>query len=305
MFDVIGIGHSAADFLGVVPYYPSIDERIRIMEFSRQGGGEAATALVTLSRLGATTSFVGKIGDDDFGRFILTEFGKEKVDTSHIVVEKGAFSLFAFCIIDKESGKRTIFWYKGMKPLMPEELDEEFILSAKILHLDQYEIEADIEAAQRFKEAGKTVVLDIDTINPPLERLVKLVDVVIGSEVFAKNFTSNNNYFEAVERISSLGPKVVVITLGAKGCLCKSNGNTFIQPTFEVDVADTTGCGDVFHGAFIYGLLQKWDLKRIAIFSNAVAAIKCTKIGGRAGIPTLKEVEEFLKIGKMKENTEA
>ncbi len=300
MPDVIGIGHCAADFLGVVPYYPSLDERVRMIEFHRQGGGETATALVTLARLGVSTSFIGKIGDDDLGRFILNEFEKEGVDTSHIVVEKGAFSLCAFCIIDKESGKRTIFWYKGLKPLAQEALDIEFILSGKILLIDEHEPEAAIVAAKCFRKAGKTIVLDIDDINPQLEKLVSLADVVIGSEFFAKNFTDSNDYFEAAEKIALLGAKIVVITLGEEGCLCYSKEDKFIQPAFEVNVLDTTGCGDVFHGAFIYGLLKNWDLRRIAVFSNAVAAIKCKKIGGRMGIPSIKEVEEFLKLAKIK-----
>ncbi len=299
-FEVIGVGNCAADFLGIVPHYPSLDERLRMLELLRQGGGEVATALVTLSRLGVRTSFIGKIGDDEIGKFIVAEFEKEKVDTSRIVMDKGGSSTFAFIIIDKESGKRTILWHKAVKPLKPEELDKEFVLSARILHLDQHEPEAAIEAAHWFKEASKTVVLDIDAINSQLEKLVRLVDVLIGSEVFAKNFTKNSDYFEAAEKITSLGPKIVVITLGDRGCLCKSGEDAFIQPAFEVDVVDTTGCGDVFHGAFIYGLLQNWDLRKIATFSNAVAAMKCTKVGGRTGIPTRYEVDKFLKKAKLK-----
>ena len=300
MFDVIGLGASACDFLGVVPHYPAIDERLRMLEIHRQGGGEAATALVTLSRLGIKTSFVGKIGDDEMGRFIINEFKKENVDTSHIVVEKGGSSIFAFSIVDKETGKRTILWHKRMKPLAPDEMNEEFMLSAKILHVDQHEPEAAIVAARWFKVAGRTVVLDIDSIDSRLQMLVRSADVVIGSEVFAKNFASGDDYFEAAENVSSFGPETVVFTLGEKGCLCRSKGDAFMQPAFEVDVVDTTGSGDVFHGAFIYGILQNWDLRKIAEFSNAVAAMKCRRIGGRAGIPTRKEVDKFLENAKPK-----
>lgn len=302
MFDVTGLGACASDFLGVVPHYPSIDERVRMLELHRQGGGEAATAMVTLSRLGVRTSFVGKIGDDELGRFVIREFERENVDTSHIVTQEGGSSIFAFIIIDKESGRRTILWHKGIRPLTPEEMDKEFMLSARILHLDQHEPEAAIAAAKWFKEEGKMVVLDIDTIDPRLEGLVRSVNVLIGSEVFVRNFTRGNNYFKAAEDIASLGPETVVITLGEKGCLCRSGENAFVQPAFEVDVVDTTGCGDVFHGAFIYGVLQDWRLREIARFSNAVAAIKCTRVGGRAGIPKLHEVERFLKKAKLRKH---
>jgi ribokinase len=300
MFDVIGLGASACDSLGIVPYYPALDERLRMLEVHRQGGGEAATALVTLSRLGIRTSFVGKIGDDEMGRFIVNEFKKENVDTSHIVVEKGGSSIFAFSIVDKETGKRTILWHKRLNPLNPDEMDEEFMLSARILHVDQHEPEAALVAAGWFKAAGKMVVLDIDTIDSRLQKLVRSADVVIGSEVFAKNFASGDDYFEAAENVSSFGPETIVFTLGEKGCLCRSKGDAFMQPAFEVDVVDTTGSGDVFHGAFIYGILQNWDLRKIAEFSNAVAAMKCRRIGGRAGIPTRKEVDKFLENAKPK-----
>lgn len=303
MFEVIGLGACASDFLGVVPHYPSVDERVRMLELHRQGGGEVATALVTLSRLGVRTSFVGKIGDDETGKFIVKEFEKENVDTSHIVIEKGGSSILAFCIVDRATGKRTILWHKGMKPLVSNELDKGFMLSAEILHLDQHEPEAAIEAAGWFKEAGKTVVLDIDTIDSRLERLVRSVDVVIGSEVFARNFTRNDDYFEAAEKVASMGPETVVFTLGEEGCLCKSEKSAFVQLAFEVDVVDTTGSGDVFHGAFIYGILQDWDLREIAEFSNAVAGMKCRRVGGRAGVPTRSEVDRFLKNAKLRKES--
>ena len=129
---------------------------------------------------------------------------------------------------------------------------------------------------------------------------MKLADVVIGSESFAKKFGSGDDYFKVMENVCSLGPKTVVFTLGEKGCLCRSKEETFVQPAFEVDVVDTTGSGDVFHGAFIYGILHNWDLRKTTEFSNAVAAMKCRKVGGRAGIPTRKEVDEFLKNAKTK-----
>ena len=167
MFDVVGLGASACDFLGVVPHFPAMDERLRMLEVSRQGGGEAATAMVTLTRLGMKASYVGKVGDDEMGKFIIDEFRKEGVDTSHVVVKKGGLSVFAFAIVDKETGKRTILWHKQLKLLAPDELDEEFMLSAKILLVDYHEPEAAITAARWFREAGKTVVLDIDTIDAP------------------------------------------------------------------------------------------------------------------------------------------
>lgn len=297
VFDVIGLGNCAADFLGIIPYYPALDERVQIVQLDRQGGGEAATAIVTLARLGASTSFVGKIGDDDLGRFIKHEFETESVDTSHLVIEKGKTSLFAFCAIDQGSGRKTIFWHKETSPLNPEDLDRNFITSTRILHLDQRELKAGFTAAAWAKKSGILVSVDIDDFNSRLEKLIKITDIFIGSQK-CKNYFANDPW-EASEKVSLLGPKIVVFTLGERGCFIKSIEESFMEPAFEVKVVDTTGAGDVFHGAFIYGLLQNWSLRKIARFANATSAIKCTKIGGRSGIPTLKEVTAFLKINSI------
>ncbi|MEI6158102.1 MAG: PfkB family carbohydrate kinase, partial [Atribacterota bacterium] len=283
--------------------YPELDVRMRKLELKRQGGGEAPTALVTLARLGMKTSFIGKIGDDEPGSFILSGLAEEGVDTSHMVVEKGVSSIIAFCIIEKGSGKRTIVWYKELKPLEQYDFDPEFLCSGKILHLDHHEPESATIAASLFKSTGRPIVLDIDSYDYRMEQLLSLVDVAIGSENFARCFNPNH-YEEAVQKIHHMGPKIVVLTLGEKGCLCYDGVESFIEPGFSVDVVDTTGCGDVFHGAFIYGLLQKWDLRTTARFSNAMAALKCTKLGGRTGIPNRQQVETFLSHGVMRKNSE-
>ena len=299
--EVIGLGNCAADFLAIVSHYPKLDERIRISQLQRQGGGEVAIALAALSRLGISASFIGKIGDDDLGVFIRNEFSEEGVDISHLIIEKNKNSLFAFCVVDKKSAKRTIFWDKETSPIREEELDKDFITSARILHLDEYEAKASLVAAKWARESGMRIVLDIDKFNAQSEELIKASDILIGSENFARYFDSRDNS-KAAEKILLLGPEIVVITLGNKGCLCKSKNKCFVHSPFKVKVVDTTGAGDAFHGAFIYGMLKKWNLEKIAEFSNAVAAINCTKLGGRSGLPNLKEVNKFLdeKRGKLK-----
>ncbi len=293
-FDVIGVGHVAADSLGIVPSYPQLDQRVRMTEFLRQGGGEVATALVTMARLGAKVSFVGKVGDDEPGRFVCNEFVEEGVDISQVVVEKGGSSLTAFCIIDQKSGKRTIFWYKNLSPLRLDELDPSFLCLGKILHLDAHEPETALESARYFHEkTGRKIVLDIDDWDAAREKLVRQVDVLIGSETFARNFHPTDPAI-AAEKIAAYGPEIVIITLGDKGCLGRVGNQTFYVPGFKVTVVDTTGCGDVFHGAFVFGLLRGWDIRYTARFANAVAAIKCTKLGGRTGIPNLSMALAFI-----------
>jgi len=291
-FEVIGLGNCTSDFLAVLPSYPDINERVRIKKMKQEGGGEVATALVALARLGVRTAFIGKIGDDDLGKFIKEGFKKENVDVSHMIVEKEKTSLFAFCAVEEKTGKRTIFWHKEISLVKKKELNRNFITSGSLLHLDQYEVSAATIAADWAKKLGMLVTLDIDDFTTDLKKLVKKVNVVFGSEKFSNLFSSTPE--KSASEILKLGPELVVLTFGKKGCFVKSRKESFFQNAFKVKVVDTTGAGDVFHGVFIYGILKKWDLRKTAGFASAAAALKCKKIGGREGIPTLKEVQNFL-----------
>lgn len=295
-FDVIGVGYSSVDYLGIVEEYPPpSDIKMPMTQFIKQGGGPVATALVALSRLGAKTAFVGKMGDDEFGNFMKEELKKENVDISHVVTEPGASSQFAFIIVDRATGKRTILWSQSnVSQLKESEIHGDFITSASILHLDGLQMEAALVSARWAKEAGMTVVLDGDTLRPGIDELVKLTHILITSQHFALQFTGEKSIDDAINKMRSLGPRIVGVTLGNEGSVIYWEGNKIHKPAFKVDVVDTTGAGDVFHGAFIYGLLKNWDIEKTAEFANAVAAMKCRKLGGRAGIPNLEEALAFI-----------
>ena len=295
-FDVVGVGLSAIDFLGIVDEYPPpADQKICMSQFTRQGGGVVATALVALARLGATTAFVGKVGDDEFGRLMRNQLEEEGVDVTQMIMEPGASSAPAFIVVDKGTGRRTIFWSEStVTPLHASEIDQDFITSARILHLDGLQMEAGLAAARWAKEAGMTIVLDGDTIRPGIEELIGLTGTLIASQSFATQFAGTSHLEAAINKMRSMGPELVGITLGADGCMLSQGNDLIRKPGYSVDVVDTTGAGDVFHGAFIYGMLQGWSLERTAEFANAVAAMKCRKLGGRAGIPTLDETMAFL-----------
>ena len=298
MFDVVGVGCSCLDFLGVVPHIPGLDEEIEMLESTQQGGGEVATALVTLAKLGAAVAYVGKIGDDPVGYFIKHEFDQYGVDTGHLIVEPGATSLASMVMVDRATGKRTIV---GGKPtvsdLQPNEIQPGVIENAKYLHLDGTFRHAALEVARRARSAGVTVVLDADVISydADVHRLIELTDVLIPSKGFAHRFTGTDDPQQAIGIMRSYGPPVVALTRGQQGCVCDAGGRLFQTPAFAVDVVDTTGAGDVFHGAFIFGMMQDWSFEKAAMFASAVAAMKCTKLGGRLGIPTLQEAIAFLR----------
>ena len=294
-YDVVGLGQCCVDYLGVVGQYPNINEKEEVKDLTIQGGGPVATAMVTLSRLGARTAFIGKISDDYFGDLIKESLSSEFVNIDNIVVEKGKISQFAFIAIEKETAKRTIFWSKAtVTPLRPDEVNRNLISTTRVLHLDGLMKESSLEAAKYARNAGVTVVVDAGNMREGSFELMKMSDYFIASEDFARQYYNGNNPKAAALELLELGAKSVIITLGEKGSISVSKKSYFYQPAFKVKAVDTTGCGDVFHGAFIFGVLQRWDLNNTMRFASATAALKCRNVGGRTAIPDLREVEVFL-----------
>ena len=297
MFDVVGVGCCCFDLLGVVPHLPGLDEEIEMLETSQQGGGEVATALVALARLGCSATYAGKIGSDPIGSVIRQEFEDYGVDTSHLVVEPGAVSQAAVVLVDRDSGQRSIVaCVPTFAPLEPSQIASGLIEGARYLHLDGVHRQAAVAAARRARAAGVTVVLDADVtaLDDDIGDLIALTDIVIASRPFATGFSGTEAPEEAVHFLRARGPSVAAVTLGDQGCVCCGTTHLWRAPAFAVDVVDTTGAGDVFHGAFICGLLQDWELEKAVEFAAAVAALKCTRLGGRAGIPSFEEALQFL-----------
>lgn len=295
-FDVVGLGSCAVDYLGMVPEFPMPDSKNQLKKFTRQGGGPVATALVSLARLGSSTTFLGKLGSDELSAFVLDDFAREGVDINNVEREEGATPYFAFVVADESSGKRTIWWTdEGVSQMKADEVKKEVIASGRFLLIDEYQFEAALEASRIAREAGVQVVLDAETPGKPgMDRLVRGCDILIAPDEFACAFTGEEAFESSSRVLHGMGPRVVVVTLGVEGSFCRTKDDCFHQPAFQVEAVDTTGCGDVFHGAFIYGMLQSWSLRRIAEFANAAAALNCRELGGRAGAPILREVRDFL-----------
>jgi ribokinase len=294
--EVVGLGQACVDYLGRVPSYPREDGKIEMLELKSQCGGPASTALVTLSRLGVRTSFLGSVSDDPIGVEILKGLRTDQVESSSLKITPGYTSQFAFIAVSRESGNRTIFWHRGsVPPLKKEEVDLSPFPGAKVLHLDGLMIEASIEAARQARTRGLKVVLDAGTMREGSLELVSQIDVLIASERFAAPLVGEHSPAEAaLEALSRFGAKEIVITLGAKGSIGWDRGNVLSQAAFPVDAVDTTGAGDVYHGAYIYGLLKGFDMKSCMRFASATSALKCRAVGARAGIPRLDAVLELL-----------
>lgn len=296
--DVVGVGTAVVDYVGVVPHYPRTDSQLQLNSLARLGGGNVSTTLAALSRLGASTRFLGKLGDDELGRLALRSVHEMGVDVSDVVIEAGASAGFAFIIVDASSGQRTILWSNQDKPLLAAaEVQADKVLSARYLHLDEYEMEAAIAAAQFAHGTAVQVVLDAESGLPGVETLLPLTDVLIASHDFARDYAgaAATDYRSAARYMHERLPaSIVVVTAGEQGSYCVANAGAFHQPAFSVQAVDTTGCGDVFRGAFTFGLLQGWALNCVAEFASATSALKCRALGGRAGIPARAEVHAFI-----------
>jgi ribokinase len=294
-FDVVGIGYTALDYLGIVPHLPAENSKLEVRDFTIQGGGPTATAMVTLKRLGLTAAYIGKVGDDGFGSRMLEELRREDVDISSAVVEAGATSQFAFIMVDEKTAARTIVWTRGsVSRLTASEVNFDLVESAKGLFIDDLEPEAALVAAKAARTCKIPVLIDAGSLREGVRELLPLCDHIIASELFAEQLSGDKDLRKALETIQSFGPKASVVTLGERGCAALVENKVVEVPGFMVKAVDTTGAGDVFHGAYLFAVLKGWDILQACTFSNAVAALKCRKLGGRAGIPNLSETLEFI-----------
>ena len=294
-FDVVGMGLNSVDFLCVVPEFPAPNSKMKMLQFSKQGGGQVATAMVALSRWGVRTKYIGKVGEDEWGQFSLHSVRQEGVDVSSVTIEPNATNQFATIIVDRTSGERTILWNRDERLMYREgELRKEEICSGKLLHLDGHDIQAAIQSARWAKEEGIPSVVDLDRVEPLTPELIKEIDFVITSSRFPTLFTGISDREKALVEMQRRTPGFLCATLGHEGAIALGDGEILYAKGFEVNTVDTTGAGDVFHAGFVYGLLQNWEVKEILRFASGVAALKCRELGGRKGIPTLEEIQSFL-----------
>ncbi len=294
-FDVVGMGLNSVDLLCVVPEFPAPDSKTKMLQFSKQGGGQVATALVALSRWGVRTKYVGKVGEDEWGQFSLDSIRQEGVDVSSVIVEPYATNQFAAIIVDGTSGERTSLWNRDERLMYRQgELQKGEICSGKVLHLDGHDVRAAIRSATWAEEEGIPTVVDLDKVEPLTSELIKKIDFVITSSRFPALFTGMSDPEKALVDMQRHTAGFICATLGREGAVALIDGKILHVKGLEVNAVDTTGAGDVFHAGFIYGLLQNWEVTDILRFANGAAALKCGALGGRKGIPTLEKIQQVL-----------
>jgi sugar/nucleoside kinase (ribokinase family) len=284
--------------------FPALGGKERVVEQSMQAGGQVATALVTCRRLGLKARYIGKIGGDPGGRVQLASLRREGVDMSDTQLIRGAPNQYGYIIVDQSTGERTIFWDRDARlSVQPREVKQSAITSARLLHVDGCDVDAALVAARWARRARIPVLADLDTVYKNVEKLFPLIDYMIASTQFLPTVTGHADPFKVLEYMArEYGVGTAGMTLGRDGALVYHAGRFWYSPGFVVETVDTTGAGDVFHGAFAYALLAGWDMSRVLDFSNAMAALNCTALGARGGIKSRAEAEHLMATGARHEN---
>lgn len=291
--DIVGIGVCTVDHIVTVPRMPQRNENMPALNYLRQPGGLASCALVAAARLGASTKIIGRIGDDENGDYIRRDLQGEGVDASQLLVGAGSESHVSVILVDEPTGERSIITRPptGLA-ISPDEIKREDITGARVLFVDTIS-EVTMQAARWARDAGMTVVLDPARPYTAIKPLLEFVDVPIVPEAWAGAWLPGEPE-GAARRLFDEGASIAIVTLGERGSVVCWEGGMENIAAFEVEVADTTGAGDAYHGAFMYGLLQDWDAPRMARFASAVGSLNCRAMGGRNALPTRSDVDMFL-----------
>ena len=298
--DVLGIGLNATDTLLLVKEFPPYAGKVAFDREMLSPGGQVATAIVSCARLGLRAKYIGTIGDDLRGNIQRQSLEGTGVDTSSLIVRENCPNQTAYIVIDERSGERTVLWQRAdCLRLRPEEIKPEDIASARLLHIDGYDIDAAAHASQIAHQNNVPVSIDVDTIYPGFESVLKYVDYLVAGSGWPAKWTKEQDPFKALTKIQTeYGTRVAAMTLGDLGSLALYQGRWYYSPAFEVVCADTTGAGDVYHGAFCYAILTGMQMEKALEFSNAAAAINCTAIGARGHVPELCEVQTLIAQGR-------
>lgn len=298
MATILGLGGVTLDRIVKIPRMPGWDETEYISDYLVQQGGMAATAMTAAARLGESVEFVGGVGDDDAGRYLLQIFKHEQVATNQVRILQKASTAFSLILVHETSGKRTIIHHRGIQAQADLNIPRLTLAGISFLHLDGYWVKLALRTAKQAKTQGITISLDPSSKllrDPEATELFHLVDYFMPGYTFATRLTGETDPARSTEKILTYGAKAVILTKGAEGCFIRTRDTYGHLPAFQIPAVDTTGAGDTFHGAFVAGLSKGYHLRQAARFASAAAALKCTKLGGQTGIPTLPETMTFLK----------
>ena len=295
--DLVGVGLNATDMLIRLPHYPALGSKVEFRSADILPGGQVATAVAACQQWGLRTRYVGKIGDDSAAKIHRAEFARLSVET-RLVTAPGCASQQAVILVD-DAGERTVLWKRDNElTLRPEELQREWIVNARALHVDGHDTDAAAVAAGWARDAGVPVIADLDDLYPGVETLLEKIDYLITSRDIPGRLTGHQNLRQSLPAVRDrYRCRLAAATLGHEGVLAWDGSRFHYAPAFRVKTLDTTGAGDIFHAGFIYGLLQGWPLPRQLDFACAAAALNCTAAGARGGIQPVENIEAMMATG--------
>jgi sulfofructose kinase len=303
-FDLLGVGLNATDTLILVEHFPAYAGKVPFTREILSPGGQVASAMVAAAKLGLRVKYIGTLGDDERGRVQLESLRETGINLDDIEVRENCPNQTAYIVIDQSTGERTVLWSRpDCLRLQPESITPEKIACARMLHIDAHDTPAVEKAARIARDRGIPVAVDVDTIYHGFDRVLGSIDYLVGSSEFPGQWTSERDPFRALELIQEeYGMRVAAMTLGAHGALARAEGHFVYSPAFVVNCLDTTGAGDVFHGAFCYAVLQGMSLAETLEFSNAMAALNCTEVGARGGIASAGEARALMERAERRSN---
>ncbi len=295
-FDLVGVGLNATDTLIKVAHFPAYGGKVPIDAEILSPGGQVASALAAVARLGKRVKYVGTVGDDERGRIQLASLRESGINLDDVEVRENCPNQMAYIVIDESTGERTVFWNRpDCLRIDADHIQPEMIACARMLHIDGHDTPAVERAATIARDLKIPVSVDVDTIYSGFERVLPLVDYLVASSEFPSRWTKESDPFRALELIQDeYKMRVAAMTMGAHGALARADGKLIYSPGFVVDCVDTTGAGDVFHGAFCYSVLEGMRLEETLEFANAMAALNCMKLGARGGIATLEQIRDVM-----------
>jgi len=296
MFDIVGVGANSVDFVYRLPHYPRPDSafaKLPITDHLVSCGGQVSTALATCAAMGLRASYIGTFGSDDSGGRMRDELARRGIDISHAIV-RDAPNPFAVILLDDREGERVVLWRRDPRvALDARDINPDAIRSARLLHVDDVDLDASVEAARIARQHGLPVTSDIEQTAGRIRTLIDAVTVPIFAEHVPAALTGEPDMARALEGLRQPHHSMVCVTRGARGAMLLEGNIVHDEPGVHVQSVDTTGAGDVFRGAFIYALLRGDAPREILRFANAAAALSCTKAGAMSSVPTLADVAAF------------
>jgi sulfofructose kinase len=297
LVDLVGVGLNATDTLIHVAGHPAYGSKVESSSVEVLPGGQVATAVIALATWKLRTRYVGKLGDDPAATLHSREFTRAGVE-AQILSVAGCASQQAFILVDPR-GERTVLWRRDEKLAMrPDELNRQWIVNARALHVDGYDTAAATLAATWARKAGISVIADLDDVYSGVEALLANIDYLIVSRDFPQRLCGEPNLRSSLPMLQRrYGSRLTAATLGTEGVIAWDGQQFHTAQAYRVQAVDTTGAGDIFHAGFIYGLLHGWPLQRQLDFACAAAALNCTGPGARGGIKSVEAIEELMTSG--------